>query len=135
MVDAGLPWTRWPVPVDAVSGLVALAVAYVTALRVLREPADAIEPRRTVAFMGGLLAMFIALTGPLGDLAGTFLFSAHMVQHLFLTLIAPPLLLYGTPAWMLRPLVQGRWVCPGWPCRCRYSPCSCSGRRWSSWPR
>ena len=78
MVDAGLPWTRWSVPVDAVSGLVVLAVAYVTALRVLREPADAIEPRRTVAFMGGLLAMFIALTGPLGDLAGTFLFSAHV---------------------------------------------------------
>ena len=29
-----------------------------------------------------------------------------MVQHLFLLLLAPPLLLYGTPAWLLQPVVS-----------------------------
>jgi len=110
MADAALPWTRRSLPLEAVSTLAALAAAYVTALRLARGAGDAIEPGRIIAFMGGLLAMFIVLTGPLGDLAGTFLFSAHMVQHLFLTLIAPPLLLYGTPARMLRSLIQVRGV-------------------------
>jgi len=49
--------------------------------------------------------MFFALNGPLHDLSDHYLFSAHMVQHLVLTLAFPPLLLYGTPAWVLRPLL------------------------------
>jgi putative membrane protein len=36
-----------------------------------------------------------------------YLLSAHMVQHLLITLVVPPLLLLGTPGWMLRPLL--RW--------------------------
>ena len=31
---------------------------------------------------------------------------AHMVQHLLLILLAAPLLLYGTPAWLLEPLTR-----------------------------
>jgi putative membrane protein len=38
-------------------------------------------------------------------LSDTFLFSAHMVQHLLLSLAVPPLLLAGTPGWMLRPFL------------------------------
>ena len=33
-----------------------------------------------------------------------------MVQHLLLMLLAPPLLLFGTPAWLLRPLLRWRVV-------------------------
>ncbi len=47
--------------------------------------------------------MFFCLNGPLHDLSDDYLFSAHMVQHLVLTFIVPPLLLIGTPGWMLRP--------------------------------
>ncbi len=53
-----------------------------------------------VMFFGGLLALVAALNGPLHDLSDYYLFSAHMVQHLVLTLVVPPLLLAGTPAWM-----------------------------------
>jgi putative membrane protein len=35
-----------------------------------------------------------------------------MVQHLVLTLVFPPLLLYGTPAWVVRPLLRPRAVLP-----------------------
>jgi putative membrane protein len=33
-----------------------------------------------------------------------------MLQHLALTLVFPPLLLYGTPAWVVRPLLRPAWV-------------------------
>ena len=68
-------------------------------------------PRRQVAgFTAALVVMFAALNGPLHDLSDHSLFSAHMVQHLGLTLVFTPLLLYGTPAWVLRPLLRPRWV-------------------------
>jgi putative membrane protein len=56
---------------------------------------------RTLAFLGGLLAGGASLNGPLHDLAERGLFSAHMAQHLLLILVAPPLLLVATPAWMM----------------------------------
>lgn len=54
--------------------------------------------------------MFFALNGPLHDLSDDFLFSAHMVQHLVLIFVVPPLLIAGTPGWMLRPALSYRWV-------------------------
>lgn len=58
------------------------------------------------AYFGALLLMFFTLNGPLHDLSDSYLFSAHMVQHLILTLIVPPLMIIGTPGWMLRPLLR-----------------------------
>jgi putative membrane protein len=40
------------------------------------------------------------------DLSDRYLFSAHMVQHLLLTLALPPLALAGMPSWMLDALVR-----------------------------
>ena len=51
---------------------------------------------------------FLALVSPLDELGDSYLFSAHMVQHLFLTIIGPPLLLLGTPAWLVKPLLHQR---------------------------
>jgi putative membrane protein len=51
---------------------------------------------RAVSFYIGLVAVGIALLSPLDGLGGT-LFSAHMVQHLVLILVAAPLLIYGDP--------------------------------------
>jgi putative membrane protein len=33
-----------------------------------------------------------------------------MVQHLLLTMLMPPLIIYGVPGWMLRPLLRNRAV-------------------------
>jgi putative membrane protein len=55
---------------------------------------------RFACFYGALLSLVMTLNGPLHDLSDFHLFSAHMVQHLVLTLLFPPLLLLGTPAWM-----------------------------------
>src|SRR5207247_3327008 len=63
------------------------------------------------------------LNGWLHDLSDTYLFSAHMVQHLLLTLVVAPLFVAGTPGWMLRPLLRHprtgtllRWVTRPIPC-------------------
>ncbi len=50
--------------------------------------------------------MFLALVLPLDELGDSYLFSAHMVQHLCLTIVVPPLLLLGTPGWLVEPLLR-----------------------------
>jgi putative membrane protein len=51
-----------------------------------------------VRFVLGVLVIGLALVSPLDALGDTYLFSAHMAQHLLLILVAPPLLLLGIPA-------------------------------------
>jgi putative membrane protein len=63
-------------------------------------------PTQAVRFVGGLLALLLALNGPLHELSDRYLFSAHMVQHLVLTLVVPPLLLTGVPDWMIDALLR-----------------------------
>ena len=54
------------------------------------------------SFLGALAVMFLSLNGWLHDLSDTYLFSAHMVQHLMLALVVAPFLVMGTPAGMFR---------------------------------
>ena len=109
---AQVGWTMWTIHWSTVIGLTALGGAYVWGARHLRERAlhagaepPALRRRQQVAFFSGLLVIFLSLNGPLHDLSDTYLFSAHMVQHLVLALAVPPLLLVGTPGWMLRPFL------------------------------
>ena len=60
------------------------------------------------ALAGALLTLLVMLNGPVHALSDRYLFSAHMVQHLALTLAVPPLLLVGTPAFMVDGLLQRR---------------------------
>lgn len=65
---------------------------------------------KVAAFILGMLAVYIAEGTPIHELSEHFLFSVHMVQHVLLTAVMPPLLLVGTPDWMLRPLLRPRAV-------------------------
>lgn len=51
---------------------------------------------RCTSFLSGLAVLFIALISPF-DALDDQLFSAHMVQHLLLMSVAPPLLVWGRP--------------------------------------
>ena len=127
---AQLAWTDFNVHASTVIGISALGAAYF--LRARRGPSssdrfpvnlgdgglaspaqlDSAAARpgpsagQRASFITGLIVLFLTLNGPLHDLSDTFLFSAHMVQHLILTLVVPPLLILGTPGWMLRPLIR-----------------------------
>jgi putative membrane protein len=58
--------------------------------------------RRAVFFSLGMLTLWVGADWPIHDLAERYLYSVHMVQHLLFSLVAPPLLIAGLPAWMLR---------------------------------
>jgi cytochrome c oxidase assembly factor CtaG len=51
-------------------------------------------------FVAGVVVLLLALVSPLDGLGDTYLFSAHMAQHLLLLLAVPPLLILGTPRWV-----------------------------------
>jgi len=89
-----------------VAGLLALGGLYVVALRRGRAQGLRAKPANVVSFFAGLALLLGSLTGPVHDLSDYYLFSAHMVQHLLLVFAMPPLLLYGTPGWMLAPFLR-----------------------------
>src|SRR5262249_35347402 len=62
--------------------------------------------RQLACFLGGAPGLAVALLGPLAEWAEHVSLSAHMVQHLLLTLVVPPLWLAGTPDRVLRPLLR-----------------------------
>lgn len=71
-------------------------------LRMGANKADRIVGKaRRWAFAAGIIALLVALVPPL-DVLAEHSFAAHMVQHLMLMLIAPPLLVWGRPgvAWL-----------------------------------
>jgi putative membrane protein len=113
-------WATEPLLTVAVFGAV---TAYGLGLSRLRTTAPEIDfPRwRVWCYAGGVLAFCIALLSPVA-VSSEGLFSMHMVQHLLLLLVAPPLILMGAPflplLWAL-PTGQrrtvGRWMRPGHP--------------------
>ena len=56
-----------------------------------------------IAFQSGVLTLFLALASPLHELAEKLL-QFHMIQHLLLMMVVPPLLLLGAP---IVPLLRG----------------------------
>ena len=108
-------YTHWALePTVAFAGFV-LVAGYLAVIGPLNRrfpgaAARTVSRHQKVCFLLGSLAWLIALGPPLDDWSGRFLLSAHMVQHLLLTLVAPPLWLLGTPAWALRPLLRWRVV-------------------------
>jgi putative membrane protein len=111
----GFDWTVWNVDPVVVTGLAALGAAYAagTLWRRRLNPAARVPRARLASFAGALAVLFGSLTGPLHDLSDYYLFSAHMVQHLLLAFAMPPLLLYGMPGWLLRPLLRDPLVLRG----------------------
>src|SRR6266540_7428817 len=102
-------WLQWSIHPSTVIGLVALGAIY--SWRARSAPAgESLHPARRASFVAALLVIFASLNGPIHDLSDDYLFSAHMVQHLLLTLVVPPLLIAGTPGWMLRPALRSRIV-------------------------
>ena len=106
-------WTHWHAHPEALIGLALLQGGYMLGVGPLRERynlADGVEPRQIATFTAGVLVIYVALLSPIHVLSDNFLFSVHMTQHVLLSLVAPPLLLLGTPDWLLRPLLRPNLV-------------------------
>ncbi|MGA1360783.1 MAG: cytochrome c oxidase assembly protein [Gemmatimonadaceae bacterium] len=87
-------------------GLLALWGLYLWRGAAHRATGERLTLGQHLSVVGGLLAMFLTLNGPIHDISDYYLFTGHMVQHLVLTFVTPPLLLLGTPGWMLRPALR-----------------------------
>lgn len=112
-------WNYHPHPdVWLVVGL--LIVGYAVALRSLgprlAPPGEPVATRRQRwQFASGVVLILVFAEWPVHELAEDYLFSVHMVQHTVFSLVATPLLLLGTPAWLLswllRPVLPvARWL-------------------------
>src|SRR5215470_15422180 len=96
--------SSWSVEPKIALGLVASFIVYLRGWFILHRGSPKRFPVwRALAFTGGLATFWLAIASPLDALSG-FLLSAHMVQHLLLMSVAPPLILLGTP---LLPLLRG----------------------------
>src|SRR5581483_4178091 len=87
-------WTAWNLDLSLLIPLVLMTWVYLWGMRKVWQRAGigrGLTMRRGLGFLGAILALAVALVSPLDALSGV-LFSAHMVQHLILILVAAPLL-------------------------------------------
>jgi putative membrane protein len=93
----------------------AIAAGYAVALkrlgpRLAPVGSTVVTRFQITTFSAGLLAVWVASDWPIHDLAERYFFWVHMVQHTTYAIIAAPLLLMGTPAWLARWLLSPRWL-------------------------
>ncbi|MEC9157910.1 MAG: cytochrome c oxidase assembly protein, partial [Planctomycetota bacterium] len=98
--------------------LVALlvTVVYLRGFRTARRSSPGRFPRRRAwCFVAGVAVILCSIFSPLDELGG-YLLSAHMIQHLLLLGVGPPLILLGAPAMPmllgLPALVRREWIGP-----------------------
>jgi putative copper resistance protein D len=85
--------SHWTPSATVLVPAAAAAVLYVIGVRRAGAPWSV---RRTVAFMAGVAALLVALQSGIGTYDDRLL-SDHMIQHLLLLVVTPPLLLGGRP--------------------------------------
>ncbi len=94
----------WSIPWLPTIAVVLTALTYLRGWYLLRCAGFAlIAPWRVWMFLLGLFSVWVALASPM-DVFNGWLLTAHMLQHMVLMMIAPPLILLGAP---LIPLVRG----------------------------
>lgn len=113
MADIGLRFwlTQWNWEPSIVVGTAVMAGLYLYGVGPARRRyklAEEVPWGNVAVFLTGMALMFLALVSPLDELGDSYLFSAHMLQHLFLTIVGPPLLLLGTPDWLLQSVLGKR---------------------------
>jgi cytochrome c oxidase assembly factor CtaG len=106
-------FTDWEVPPAITCALALIATIYTLGWLRVRRTRQSFRPDRLplgrlAAFLGGILALFIAVASPLDTLSESLLFM-HMSQHFVLMSVAPPLIVLGAP---VVPLLRGlpRWI-------------------------
>jgi cytochrome c oxidase assembly factor CtaG len=94
----------WSIPPAASLALALTALLYLRGWILLRHAGLPFLPIwRVASFLLGLFSVWVALASPLDTFSG-FVLTAHMLQHMMLMMVAPPLILLGSP---LVPLVRG----------------------------
>lgn len=101
-------WRAWSFAPLVLASLVVPAAAYAAGIRALWSRAGrgrGVAISRVASFALGMMTFALALLSPI-DAVGDALFSAHMLQHMLLVMLAAPLIVLGEPQyaslWVLR---------------------------------
>lgn len=89
----------WPLDPTVYAGLVGLFLGHAW----LARRVDDAQRKHTLYFGLGLLTLWVALETPIDTISDQYLDSVHMLQHVMLGFVAPPLMLLG-----LSPGMAGR---------------------------
>jgi putative membrane protein len=91
----------WPFDLTVYAGLV---VAFLAHAWLARDAPDA-RQKHTFYLVAGLATLWVALETPIDTISDHYLDSVHMLQHVLLGFVAPPLLLLSLSRSMVRRLV------------------------------
>ena len=98
-------WLDWNLDPILLGGILAVCLAYTYAAGPWRRRLGAEISRAQIGFfLSGTIILILSLVSPLDALGDTYLFSAHMIQHMLIAVVVPPLWLLGVPGWMISPL-------------------------------
>jgi putative membrane protein len=106
---------HWHPDPGIIEGLVSLTVLYFLAVgpgRSYLAPGERFSRWQGLSFTLGTILVFLAVASPLDELSEQYLFSAHMFQHVILIFPVPVLWLWGTPGWLVKPLLDMDWSAP-----------------------
>lgn len=93
-------WEFSPFALSVVVVLIAIGLWYLRADWQLARRGRSWHRSRTVAFLAALVSVDIALQSPLATFTSSY-FEAHVLQHLLLMVVAPPLAALGAPSTLL----------------------------------
>src|SRR5271155_5044627 len=89
--------SSWAVPIGPTAAILLTFIFYLRGWIALQFRAPSRFPTwRLLSFAAGLGTIFLAIASPL-DAFGGLLLQVHMIQHLLLMMVAPPLVLAGAP--------------------------------------
>ncbi|CAN5241621.1 hypothetical protein BH18ACT4_BH18ACT4_16210 [soil metagenome] len=104
-------WQPHPEVWLLVASMAALGVIAVRVIgpKVVPVGEPVVTQRQKGWFVAGLGLLWLASDWPLHDVAEEYLYSAHMVQHLLIAFVVPPMFLLATPSWLARLIVGDGW--------------------------
>src|SRR5581483_6022510 len=97
----------WHLHPDVLLWIAVIEGAYLYGVRVIGRARGQQVTRGQIAwFTAGVAVLYVAAGTPIHDIAEQRLFLIHMLQHMLFTLVAPPLMLLGTPGWLVDALID-----------------------------
>ena len=84
---------------------VAVYVVRVVAPVAVPPGVAAVTKRQRLCFVAATALLWVSADWPMHDIAEEYLYSVHMVQHLLISFVVPPLLLMAVPEWLARLIV------------------------------
>ena len=90
-------------------------VRHVLGPKAVAEGEPVVTRRQTIYFIVAVLLLWASSDWPMHDISEEYLYGVHMIQHMLITLVIPPLFLLAVPEWLARLIVSpdgtsGVWI-------------------------